>query len=422
MSTELLTPTEPAAVAATPVAPEPAAYVPRFTTEDKATLMGSGNPEALRTFAKGLTEDELAILEDPSKGLDYLFNPAASQQQSDPAAAAVPVAAPAVTPEPTPSGETGEPATGEPTWLMTDEEFAAASPKIQAMYSELAQTLEKLESVQEPEPDPYAQDPVIAWRRQALETGKIDLPDVDVSDLVAMSGGKIDDIWMALDKAHVDQDPKAWETAFKTLVGKVVEETKARTAIKAQASVEEAYTAGKTLAETRYELMDFIRDVPEFKTNSEPLFIRNADGTPGLNTKNPAAKFVEYFKSKAPVFDPILTAEGPRTAIELAWTAFSKDQAGGYKPMMAKLKESAMTSVLQRMKSTTSKHFSANAAPSVGTVRAPVSSAPIAMYHGVDLNSLKTRADVDRVIQGWRATNNTQAIAGFEAAIAGARK
>lgn len=421
MSTELLTPTSTEPVVAQ-VTPEPAAYVPRFTTEDKATLMGSGNPEALRTFAKGLTEDELAILEDPAKGLDFLFNPAASQQQSDPAAAAVPVAAPAVAPEPTPSGDNGEPATGEPTWLMTDEEFAAAPPKVQAMYSELAQTLEKLEAVPEVAPDPYSQDPVIAWRRQALESGRMDLPDIDVSDLVAMSGGKIDDIWQALDKAHVDSDPNAWKNAFTSLVNRVVEETKARTAIKAQSSVEDAYNSGKVLAETRYELMDFIRDVPEFKTNAEPLFIRKDDGSPGLNTKNPAAKFVEYFKSKANVFDPILASEGPRTAIELAWTAFSKDQAGGYKPMMAKLKESAMTSVLQRMKSTTSKHFSANAAPSIGTVRAPVSSAPIAMYHGVDLNSLQTRADVDRVIQGWRSSNNTQAIAGFESAIAGARK
>lgn len=410
----------------TAVAPEPAttpepvqqaSFSPRFTAEDRATLLGSSDPNALKTFANSLTPDELAALEDPARGLDSLFlSSANAQQQSDPAAATAPVAAPAAPPEPTPSAANAEPATGDPEWLMTDEEFAAAPPKVQALYKEFAETLERLDS-KEPEQDKYADDPVIAWRRKALETGNLDLPDIDINDLTTMTGGTIDDLWTKLDQAHVDQDPKAWESALKAIVTRVADEAKARTAIKAQSSVEDAFNAGRTITETRYELMDFIRNVPEFKASNEQLFIRRDDGSTGLNEKNPAAKFVEYFKAKANVFDPILAAEGPRTAIELAWTAFSKEQSGGYNQMMAKVRERALTSLAQRMKTTASKHFSSNAAPSVGVVTTPVSSAQAAMYHGVDLNSLQSKADVDRAIQLWRSTNNTAAIEGLEAAV-----
>lgn len=415
------------------VAPEPAptevavqqqpSFSPRFSAEDKANILGSNDPDALKTFAKSLTQDELAALEDPARGLDSLFSASANaQQESDPAAAAAPVAAPAAAPGTTPPADDAEPATGDPEWLMTDEEFAAATPKVQALYKEFAEVLEKLDSVKEPEPDKYAEDPVIAWRRKALETGNLDLPDVDISDLIAMTGGSIDDLWAKIDQAHADQDPRAWENAFKSLVTKVSDEVKARTAVKAQASVDEAFNAGRTITETRYELIDFIKNVPEFKSSNERLFIRRDDGSTGLNEKNPAAKFVEYFKSKANVFDPILAAEGPRTAIELAWTAFSKEQSGGYNQMMAKVREQAMSSVVQRMKSTANKHFSSISAPSIGTVRTPVSSAQAAMYHGVDLNSLQTKADVDRAIQLWRSTNNSPAIEGLEAAVRGIRR
>ena len=415
------------------VAPEPVqtevavqqqpSFSPRFSAEDRANILGSNDPDALKSFAKSLTQDELAALEDPARGLDSLFSASANaQQEFDPAAAAAPVAAPAATPEQTPPVGDAEPATGDPEWLMTDEEFAAAPPKVQALYKEFAEALEKLDSAKEPDPDKYAEDPVIAWRRKALETGNLDLPDVDVNDLVNMTGGTIDDLWSKLDQAHVDQDPRAWETALKNLFTRVSDEVKARVSIKAQSSVEDAFKAGRTITETRYELMDFIKNVPEFKASGERLFVRRDDGSTGLNDKNPAAKFVEYFKSKANVFDPILASEGPRTAIELAWTAFSKEQSGGYNQMMAKVREQAMSSVVQRMKSTANKHFSSIAAPSIGAVRTPVSSAQAAMYHGVDLNSLQTKADVDRAIQLWRSTNNGAAIDGFEAAIRGVRR
>ena len=93
------------------VAPEPAqtevavqqrpSFSPRFSAEDRANILGSNDPDALKSFAKSLTQDELAALEDPARGLDSLFSASANaQQESDPAAAAAPVAAPAATPAP----------------------------------------------------------------------------------------------------------------------------------------------------------------------------------------------------------------------------------------------------------------------------------------------------------------------------------
>lgn len=398
-------------------APEPQKF-----TQEQITSLETKSPSEIKAFIAGLSqEDKDKIIK--AGGLNGLL-PAAPQKTDPTPAAADPAAAP--TPEPgTTPPEGTEPPAGDPpaedgiSWEMTDEELAQAPPKVRELYKSAIEMMEKAAEAPAPaEPDPLDQDPRVAWIKQVVASGATiaqDLPDVQIEDLLAPVGGSIDDLWKALDELHQKDDAQGWTKTIQGMIQRVVQETRARMAVELVPRIEAARNAGETNAKIRSSVLGFVKEQADFKS-AEPLMVQK-DGRDVLNPKHPSFDFIAFIRDNHEILDPIAGKLGPEKMVQQAFLLYSGEKAGGVGKMMSNFKNQAAQAAIARMKGQVSKVFSQSAAPSVGMVRAPIQGAADVMYHGVNLASLKTKADVDHAINTFRAQGNQAAVNGLPAAL-----
>lgn len=394
-----------AAVTATP-APEPS----RFTPEQIESL-DKADPNTVRTFLRGLSEEDRNKV--VTGGLKALL-PSEAQKTDPTPAPADPAAAPGQgadsNPEPAP------PAGDAPSWLLSEEQLASASPEVVNLYKEFLDLKEKEESAP-PALDPIYSDPRIAFVKSVIETGNLDLPDVTLEDLAQIEGGTLDDLYAAVDKAHLDEKPEAWKGAMSSLVKKAIEETKTRMRVSLEGHIKEAREEGARQVEYRYGLREFIGNVPEFKSLPHKLY--SPDGK--LNTSHPASEFVRFLseKANAEAFAPIFELEGIQGGLSLAWTAFQSKKAGSYNKMMANVRSQESVNLAKKAKAALDGFLAKRAAPSVGTVQVPASGGNNQpLYHGFDLRVIKTQAQVQEVFNALRNQGKPEAAAGLAGALA----
>lgn len=396
---------------AQPAAPEPSAS--RFT-EEQLKAVDSAPPEEVRKFLSGLTYEERKRVTEGG-GLKALLPPA--PQQTDPTPAAADPAAAAADPAATAPVVSEPPAGGQdqaPEWEMTEEDLAAASPKTLALYKEFLDLQEKAENFKAPEPDPILQDPRIKYLENAIKTGNLDLPPVQIDDLLQLYGGPLESLFTEIDAAHASQDPNAWGAAVTKLVAAASKETAARLRVSLEGHIAEAREEGAKSVEFKYGLKDFLGSVPEYKAAGT---IYTDKGL--INPDHPAADFVKFISENGSKFAEYFESEGLTSGLHLAWTAYQSKKAGGFNKMMANIRGEAGVGVAKRARATLDGFLAKRTAPSVGTVQVPANGGDNrALYHGFDLRTIKTKEQVAQVDAALRKQGNTQAAAGLAAALA----
>lgn len=408
-------PSTAATVVAAPVAPAPAAAATtpapepsRFTPEQIESL-DKADPNTVRAFLRGLSEEDRNKV--VTGGLKALL-PSEAQKTDPTPAPADPAAAPGQgadsNPDPAP------PAGDAPSWLLSEEQLASASPEVVNLYKEFLDLKEKEESAP-PALDPIYSDPRIAFVKSVIETGNLDLPDVSLEDLAQIEGGTLDDLYAAVDKAHLDEKPEAWKGAMSSLVKKAIEETKTRMRVSLEGHIKEAREEGARQVEFRYGLREFIGKVPEFKTEAESLYSENGQ----LNVANPAAEFVKFLSGNAQAYGELFDKRGLQRGLQLAWTDFQSEKSGGYNKMMANVRGQESVNLAKKAKAALDGFLAKRAAPSVGTVQVPASGGNNQpLYHGFDLRVIKTQAQVQEVFNALRNQGKPEAAAGLAGALA----
>lgn len=395
MSTETILETPVAPAAPTPDAPASTtapSFEPRFTPEDYE-LLRTGGQDTQRLFSEQLTPEEQELI--LSKGFESIFKTA----PVDPAAPPTPAPADAKPPEP---GTPPDP--DAPAWMLTPEEYAGADEKTKALFDALLESQEAL-TAQVPANDPYAKDPVIAWRRDALSRGDTTIP---VAPTLEDLGGV--ELLRAADAAFQNEDPKVWIKAMQDLVETVSKETVARSSVQHQMAVQEAYQAGSKSAELRGELVGFVRDIPDFKDTKEPVVIRGPEGNYILNENHPAKEFALWIKDQVAA-GTLTDAFVMKHGYGPVWTTYQSDKAGGYNKMQAQARERVAKDVVTRMREVKTATLSRAAAPSVGSI--PTGAGRIdATYHGFTKAQLNTEAGIKAALSAWDRSGNKAAMDG----------
>lgn len=428
-STETVQPAQAASVAAPAPAPTPApeatsSYVSRFTPEQIESIE-KADPITAREWTRSLSEEERKIL--AQGGLKALL-PAATQK-TDPTPAPVdPAVAPVADPGTTPPATGTEPPAGDtPSWVMTDEELAQASPKVIELYKTFLDAQEKLESAPAPAPDPYADDPIVAWRRQALESGNAGVPDFSAEDIINLAPGGRDGLYDALDEAHATGDKAAWQKALDNLVKTTVEHTKQRTVMQANLQLKEAEKArdegrfeGALAAKVTAATEALISSIPEYAKSQEPLIVLDDKGQERFSKTHPAREFIDFIIKEGEIFDVIVRSKGPKPALRTMWNEFQAEKAGGHNRLMANIRAQEGLSIAQKAKAALNGFLASKAAPSVGTVQAPANGGNNQpLYHGFDLSQIRSPEQVQNVYKALRNSGNHAAAQGLAAALAG---
>ena len=384
-----------APAAPTPDAPAPS-FEPRFTTEDR-DLLRNGNQDTQRLFADQLTPQEQELI--LSKGFEAIFKTAPMDPN-----------APAIIPPVPPTASTDEkppvvPNSDTPAWMLTPEEYAGADEKTKALFDALLDSQEAL-SAQKPADDPYAKDPVIAWRRDALSRGDTAIPLApNLHDL----GGV--ELLRSVDAAFQNEDPKVWIKAMEDLVNTVSTESVARSNVQHQMAVQEAYQAGSKSAELRSELVGFVRSIPDYKDAAEPVVVRGPEGNYILNQEHPAKDFALWIKDQVAA-GTLTDAFVMKHGYGPVWTTYQSDKAGGYNKMQANQRERVAKDVVTRMREVKTATLSRAAAPTVGSIPTGASR-PAALYHGFTKEQLSTVDGVKAAMNTWDRAGNNEAMKGI---------
>lgn len=423
----------PAAVVVPPVAEAPVSIVApaqnqppqeqpdapsyRFS-EEQLKSVDSSSPEEVKRFIGTLTtEERKRVIE--GGGLKALLPPSAPQKTDPTPAVADPADAATDPSAPQPNGS--EPLAGgqedAPAWELTEEDLASASPKTLALYKEFLDLQEKVEGLKPPEPDPIFQDPRIRYLESAIRTGNLDLPQVTIDDLVQLEGGKFEDLFAAVDEAHVAQDPNLWRAKMSNLARAVATETLARARVSFEGHIAEAHEEGAKAVEFKYGLKDFLGGVPEYKAAGT---IFTPEGK--INPSHPAAEFVTFISENGNKFSDYFASEGVENGLHLAWTAFQSKKAGGYNKMIANIRGQESVGVAKRARATLEGFLAKRTAPSVGTVQVPANGGNNqALYHGFDLRTIHSKEQVAHVYNSLRNAGNHQAAAGLAEALMASR-
>lgn len=411
------------AVVAPVVAPTPAldTYVSRFTPEQISSVDAS-SPEAVKAFVATLSVPERDRILKSGGNLSSLLG--AEPQRTDPAPVVTDpaaVVAPVVEPAPAETGSTLPSGDDKPSWMLTEEQLAAATPETINLYKAHLDLLDQVEATKPAELDPIYKDPRIEYLKGVIATGELDLPPVTINDLLEVNGGTLESLYQAVDQAHLAEDPKVWVGAVTKLVNTAVQETIARSRIAVEAHIAEARQEGAKAVEFKYGLKDFLGQVPEFKGALKPIFTENGN----INPESPAVEFVKFLSNKdnAEAFGPIFHARGVQGGLQLAWTAFQSEKSGGFNQMMAGVRANGAKTVTQGARNALDKFLASRTAPSVGTVQVPSNSGNNqALYHGFDLRGIQTQEQVKQVYNALRAQGNIQGANGLAAALAGASR
>ena len=394
------------AIPAPPAPPAPdagsSAPAPKYTQADYKILM-EGGPAVQKAFADQLTDEETAIV--AKGGLASLFAKEAAAVDPPPVA-------------PAPGAEVPPPAQGtgseDPAWLLNEDEYAKADPKTRAMFDALLDAHQKLEQAP-PAEDPYANDPVIAWRRNALQSGVFDIPDAPTIDDI---GGI--ELLQKLDEAFQQEDPNIWIKAASELVNSVSKEVIARQAATTQSKLDAAYETGARTAEFRSELKAFVRSIPDFKGINDDVIVRGPEGNAILNEKHPASEFARWIKDES-MAGRLNDGYVQKYGFEPLWHLFQSDKAGGYGKMMAGLRQSLGSSITKKMSDVRANALKSIQAPSVGGqgfAGAQVNQSASEMYHGFDLATLSRDPNAARhAVDTFYKTGNKAASDGLVAAI-----
>lgn len=426
-STETVQPAQAAPALAPVAAPSPApesGYVSRFTPEEISSIEAA-DPIKAREWTRSLTEEERKIL--TQGGLKALL-PAATQKTDPTPAPADPAVAPVAEPGSTPPENGGEPPAGDtPSWVMTEEELAQSSPKVIELYKNFLEAQEKLESAPSPVVDPYADDPIVAWRRQALESGNAGIPDFSAEDIIALAPGGRDALYDALDEAHAAGDKAGWQKGLDNLVKAVVEHTKQRTVMQSSIQLKEAEQArnegrfeGALAAKVTAATEALISSIPEYAKSQEPLIVTDANGQERFSKTHPAREFIDFIIKEGEIFDVIVRSKGPKPALRTMWNEFQAEKAGGHNKLMANIRAQEGLSIAQKAKATLDGFLAKRAAPSVGTIQVPANGGNNQpLYHGFDLSQIKSAEQVRSVYNALRNSGNFAAAQGLSAALAG---
>ena len=394
--------------AATTAAPEPTGseWKPRWGADDLKLLMGS-NEETQRAFMSQLLPEELSRLDAAKGDVSVLFSKEAAA--TDPASQAP---APEATDPASAAPATGTAADAD-ALLMTPEEYAAADPKTKALFDAYIDLAEKVPSA--PAEDPLKNDPIIAWRREQISKGNLDIPAApSFEDL----GGV--ELLRKLDEAYQNPDPNVWIAAQKELIQTISQEVIARGDAMLPQKMSDAYTLGETRAEFRSELKQFVRDLPDFKGESKPLFVRSQDGDLRVNREHPVEPFMKWLdaKARAGVITDAMAREygwGP------IWGMFQADKAGGYEKLQAANRQQAFKSVAQRMADIRAKASAIGRAPSVSSVQGGATSSQRVIgptFHGVDLNAFISNPQLQQqTIDRWANEKNHAALNGWQSEV-----
>lgn len=384
--------TAPESVASSQPASAPS-FEPRFTTEDRE-LLRNGNQETQRLFAEQLTPEEQELI--LSKGFDAIFKTEA------PAAPAAPET-PAATP-PAENAQATPPDPDAPAWMLTPEEYAGADEKTKALFDALLEAQETV-AAQKPVEDPYAKDPVIAWRREALARGDAAIP---LAPTFEELGGV--DLLRSLEEAFQQEDIKVWVKGMEELIGTVSKETAARANLQNQMAVQEAYQAGAKSAELRSELIGFVKDIPEFKGAAAPIVVRGPEGNYILNQDHPAKDFALWIKDQVAA-GTLTDAFVMKHGYGPVWTTYQADKAGGFNKMQAMNRERISKDIVTRMKEVRTGSLSRAAAPSVGAVTTGTQT-PAATFHGFTRAQLNTPEGINAALTAWDRSGNKAAMDG----------
>lgn len=413
----VVAPVAPASVAAPVVAVAPVAPVdqqaapasnpspsiePRFSKDDYDLLM-KGGPAAQKAFADQLTDEENKIV--AKGGLASLFAKEAAAVDPPPVAPAPGVEVPP------PVLDAGA---EDPAWMLNEDEYSKADPKTRALFDALLDAQTKLEQAP-PAADPFANDPVIAWRRQALASGTFDIPDAPTIDDL---GGI--ELLRSLDEAFQQEDPNIWIKAASDLVNQASKEVVARQAATMQAKIDNAYETGARTSEFRSELKSFVKSIPDFKGVADDIIVRGPEGNAILNEAHPAAGFAKWIKEES-VAGRLNDSYVQKYGFEPLWHLFQSDKAGGYGKMMAGLRQSLGSSITKKMSDVRANALKSIQAPSVGGQGfggAPVGQSASELYHGFDLATLSRDPQAARqAVDTFYRTGNKEASNGLVAAL-----
>jgi len=395
---------------AVPVAPvdqasasqAPSTPAPKYSQEDYKILM-EGGPAVQKAFAEQLTDEENAIV--AKGGLASLFAKEAAAVDPPPVV-------------PAPGAEVPPPAldagSEDPAWMLNEEEYSKADPKTKALFDALLDAHTRLEQAPSSD-DPFANDPVIAWRRQALQSGTFDIPEAPTIDDL---GGI--ELLRSLDEAFQQEDPNVWIKAASELVNQASKEVVARQAATMQAKIDNAYDTGARTAEFRSELKSFIKSIPDFKGVNDDIIVRGPEGNAILNEKHPAAGFAKWIKDES-VAGRLNDSYVQKYGFEPLWHLFQSDKAGGYGKMMAGLRQSLGSSITKKMSDVRANALKAIQAPSVGGQGfggSQVGQSASEMYHGFDLATLsRDPKAAQQAVDAFYRTGNKEAANGLVPAL-----
>ena len=291
-----------------------------------------------------------------------------------------------------------------PAWMLTAEEYAGADEKTKALFDALLESQEAL-TAQKPAEDPYAKDPFIAWRREALARGETAIPTAP--SLEELGGVEL---LREVDAAFQQEDPKVWIKAMQNLVATVSTEAVARSNVQHQMAIQDAYQNGAKSAELRGELVNFVRSVPDFKDANEPIVVRGPEGNYILNENHPAKDFAVWIKEQVAA-GTLTDAFVMKHGYGPVWTTYQSDKAGGYNKMQAMNRQRISKDVVTRMREVRTGSLSRAAAPSVGSIPTG-NSRPETTFHGFTKGQLSTEAGIKAALDTWDRSGNKEAMNG----------